>query len=257
MKYERLQEIKQILLHEKNIKTIDICQRFNISIETARRDLDTLAKEGYIRKVYGGAELNTIRDPDDIMANWSHRSIVSDAEKRRIAACAVDLIPDDSTIVLDSGTTTHRLAGLLGQRKGLTVLTNSLHCAMAVTRCSDHTVYLLGGMLKQNELITTGYLASNFLDSFNRIDLAIIGVDGFHAEEGVSDYSFEMCMIKQRFLKKSDRILALADHTKFSQRATYCSCPLHDIDVLITDEQTDSALLQEIKQKGIEIIIAN
>ena len=85
MKYTRVQEIKQLLLHEGRVNTADLSRRFAVSIETIRRDLDILEQEGFIRKVYGGAELNQIRDPADVMELWSTRSVVSDAEKRRIA----------------------------------------------------------------------------------------------------------------------------------------------------------------------------
>lgn len=256
MKYTRVQEIKQLLLHEGRVNTAELSRRFAVSIETIRRDLDILEQEGFIRKVYGGAELNQVRDPADVMDLWSTRSVVSDAEKRRIAARTLDFIPDGSTIVLDSGTTTYRLAGMLHRKKDLTVLTNSVYCAMAVSRNTTHTIYLMGGVLKKDELITTGFLASDFLNSFNKIDLAIIGVDGFSAEEGVSDYSFEMCMIKQRFLKKSEKVIAICDHTKFHSRSSYCSCPIEDIDYLITDAGSDPEILEKVARRGVHVVIA-
>lgn len=255
MKYARVQEIKQLLLHQGRVSTLELSRRFSVSIETIRRDLDSLEREGFIRKVYGGAEINRIHDPADVMDIWATRCAVSDAEKRLIAARTLDFIPDGSTIVLDSGTTTYRLAGLLRRCANLTVLTNSVYCAMAVSRNSNHTVYLMGGVLKQDELITTGFLAADFLNGFNKIDIAIIGADGFTLEEGVSDYSFEMCMIKQRFLKKSETVIAIGDHTKFGKRANYCSCPLEDIDCLITDPGTDAALLGELALRGIRVVV--
>lgn len=256
MKYDRLQRIKQLLTQQKRVSTAELSELFCVSIETIRRDLDLLESEGFIRKIYGGAELCEEGTPSLAMDEWNNRCRVSVAEKQCIAELAITLIPDNCTVVLDSGTTTYKVGSLLGVRHGLSVLTNSLHCAMAVSCHTDHDVYMIGGQLKKSELITTGILASDFLDCFSKIDVAVIGVDGFTLEDGVMDYSMDMCMIKQRFLRKSAKVIAVADHTKFGVRGNYRSCPLEQIDYLVTDTATDRRMLEAVSRTGVKVLLA-
>lgn len=257
MKYDRLQSIKRILVHDKKVLTADLSERFGVSIETIRRDLDLLESEGLVRKIYGGAEMRKEDPTNTEIEEWKKRCQVCVQEKRAIAQEALSLIPNQCSVVLDSGTTTYQVGCLLGMREKLSVLTNSLHCAMAVSCRSDHAVYLLGGQVKKGELITTGILASDFLDSFGKIDIAVIGVDGLTLEEGIMDYSMEMCLLKQRFLRKSELVIAVTDHTKFNVRANYRSCALDQVDYLITDSQAAQDMISEIKKRNIKVIIAD
>ena len=155
MKYDRLQSIKRKLVHEKKVVTAELSEQFGVSIETIRRDLDLLESEGLIRKIYGGAEIRKEDPANTEMDEWNKRCQVCVAEKRAIAQKAIRLIPDACSVVLDSGTTTYHVGCLLGMRKDISVLTNSLHCAMAVSCRTDHPIYLLGGQVKKGELITT------------------------------------------------------------------------------------------------------
>lgn len=257
LKYDRVQRIKQILVQEKKVVTAELSESFGVSIETIRRDLDLLESEGMIRKTYGGAELLEESLSSAVMDEWNNRCQVSVGEKKAIAEKVLTLIPDHCSLVLDSGTTTYRLACLLDQREDLSVLTNSLHCAMAVSVRSDHPVHLMGGMVKKGELITTGILACDFLDSFSKIDIAVIGVDGLTLEDGIMDYSLEMCLLKQRFLKKATKVIAITDHTKFHVRANYRSCPLERLDYLVTDSKADPEMLKEIASLGVKVLIAD
>ena len=256
MKNDRLQRIKQLLIQEKKVATAELSERFCVSIETIRRDLDVLESEGFIRKIYGGAELCEESPSTQAIDEWNHRCKVCVKEKQAIAEKALSLIPDNCALVLDSGTTTYQLGCILDQRKGLSVLTNSLHCAMAVTCGTAHNVYLIGGQLKGGELITTGILASDFLDCFSRIDIAVIGVDGFTLEDGIMDYNLDMCLLKRRFLQKAAKVIAVTDHTKFNVRANYRACGLDRLDYLITDTGADPKLLGEISRMGVRVLVA-
>jgi len=152
MKYDRIQEIRRLLIRSRKVSTADLCARFSVSLETIRRDLNMLESEGMIRKVYGGAVLTDNSDLPQSMSARDSRRVVCDQEKRRIAAKAIDMIPDNAIIALDSGTTIFRLAQLLSQRRGLTVLTNSMDIAAEVTRHTPHLVYYIGGVIKRTEL---------------------------------------------------------------------------------------------------------
>lgn len=254
MKYNRLREMRELFLQQKKVSTLELCEHFNISSETARRDLNVLEEEGVIEKVYGGAILADNNATPEAMAEWNVRCKVSEHEKAGIARAAIDYVEDDSIIVLDSGTTIFRLAQLFHQKKNLTVLTNSLHTAMEVSASTSHMVYSIGGTVKKGEMIATGFLAVDFLDHFRKIDLALISADGFTVEEGISDHSVEMGNIKKIMVQKSERVIALVDHTKFGQEAFYNVCNTREIDLLITDRKAPAADLKALRKSGVQVV---
>ncbi len=54
MKSQRLDMIEEYVLEHKNASLDTLCEKFNVSKNTIRRDVDILLKRGSIMKVYGG-----------------------------------------------------------------------------------------------------------------------------------------------------------------------------------------------------------
>ena len=59
MNLERRNQIIDMITQQRAVKNSEIMERFGVSIETVRRDLEYLEQQGYLRRVYGGATLNT------------------------------------------------------------------------------------------------------------------------------------------------------------------------------------------------------
>ncbi len=106
-------------MKKKNISNRELCETFNISLETVRRDLKLLEQEGVVKRVYGGAVLRPENDSSADMEPWHVRSVQNQREKAQIAAEMLLRIPDGCTIALDSGTSIFELAKLLNQKKTL------------------------------------------------------------------------------------------------------------------------------------------
>ena len=255
MKHDRLQVMKEFMLKKREVTTVELCDAFDVSIETVRRDLNVLEREGVIRKVYGGAVLADDNATPALMAEWKERARVASAEKTRIAKKVVEYIPDGSVLVLDSGTTMYKVARELRRCKDLTVLSNSLYNVMEVSANTEHLAYCVGGAVKSGEEITTGFLAADFFDCFTKIDVALISADGLSLERGITDYSMEMGMLKRRFIQKSERVIAVADHTKFGINAMCGTCDLERIDMLVTDRRAPKEMLDTIRRRGIEVVV--
>ena len=111
MKMQRIQEMKKLFISKQNITNKELCDTFGISIETVRRDLNYLESEGFIRKVYGGASLAESSQAVIPVDEWEIRMNTNSASKLKIAERAVELIPEGSTIFLDSGTSVYEEIG--------------------------------------------------------------------------------------------------------------------------------------------------
>lgn len=262
MKHDRQWQIKRLFLQEKQVSTKELCARFNISVETARRDLNALEQSGMVRRIYGGAVLAAdsiggIPDLEDASIQpWDTRFTQNLEEKRAIAKELLRWIPDNSTLALDSGTSVLEAAKLLYLKKNLTILTNDMRIALELSSNTDHTLYFIGGAIKKDDMITTGFLSNEFLDYFSHIDLAIIGTDGFSVNIGLTDYNVEMGTLKAAMIKKSSKVFVLADHSKFSVNAFYKVCGVDKIDLVVTSGKAPRESLEVLERQGAKTVIA-
>ena len=251
MKYDRLTKIRQLFIEKRTLSCGELCSTFGISVETVRRDLAVLEKEGVIRRVYGGGVLQDNAVAPDPILPWAVRIIRNSPEKNSIARKLVDQIEDGMTIVLDSGTTMLETAKLLFLRHDLTIITNDIHIASELSSHTDHTVFFAGGPLKKEELITVGFLATAFLDNFSRIDAALLTADGF--KKGLWDFNIDMASLKAAMIRKADKVYAGLDHTKFSVDGLYKVCGQKDLDLLVTGEQAPKEALESLRNDGVSV----
>ena len=256
MKSNRIQELKRLLLNQKQVSNTELCQLFNVSIETVRRDLNLLEKEGFLRKVYGGARLvdNTIGASD--LEKWDTRIEQNEENKRSVAMRIAEMIPDGCSVFLDIGTSIFELLPALKKKQNLTVLTNSLRNASELGVCENLTVYCMGGVIKTDTLVSSGFFATEFLSYFNHIDYAVISCDGFSPAKGTTEPSIELSMLKKAVVEKSDCVIAAVDHTKFRIPGACLCCPVEKIDTLVTDEFPSEADIATLREKGVELVVA-
>lgn len=257
MKSDRLQEIRKLFLSRKKITNPELCETFDVSIETVRRDLNILEKEGFLRKVYGGACLVETQDAPVFVEKWDTRIDKNETCKRIIASAAAQRIPDGSTVFLDTGTTVFEIAPFLKSKKNLTILTNSLRLASELGMYDHITVYCIGGLVKTNTLSCSGFFAAELLSYFCSIDYAVISCDGFIPGKGTTEYSIELSMLKKIVLDKADHIIAVVDHGKFGISGSCLCCPAERINVLVTDALVRRDDLNLLKEFSGEVVIAS
>ena len=256
MKNTRIQEMKTLLLSRKQVTCAELCSTFGVSIETVRRDLNLLEKEGFLRKVYGGARLAEDPALPATIETWDARLMKNEPFKKSIASKVSTLIPDGCTVFLDTGTSVFEILPLLSQKKNLTILTNSLRVASEMALCESFSVYNIGGLVKRETLTSMGFFAKEFLASFYRIDYAILSCDGFLPDYGTTEYSGEIAEFKRLIIDKTAHIIAAADHTKFGITGSCVCCPVEKIGTLVTDTLVSAADLNQLRQRGVDVVQA-
>ena len=253
MKQDRQRQIIQLLQQKQCVSVEELCRAYHVSIETVRRDLSQLEKQGMLKRVYGGAVLPDLHDSSSRLLPWNVRLSTNQTVKQALAYEALAQIPDGSVIALDSGTTSLAIAELLGQRSNLTVITNDFHIAMELTAHTAHKVFFIGGCIDRSEPMTTGYLAIDFLNYFAQIDIAVISTDGFNDITGPSDSNIEMGALKSAIIAKSKTVVLVFDHSKFSVSCLYNVCPPERLDILITDELAPKKSLEKLRLAGVRV----
>ncbi len=252
MKTQRQNEIIQLLTEQRMVKVCDLVERFDVSTETIRRDLEYLEKKGHLSRIYGGATIKTMRGQEP---EYAFRETKNYDIKIAIGRRAAELVEDGDTIIIDLGTTTLEFSRFLHTKKNLTVFTNSIQIASELVKSPEIRVFLLGGELRHGELATSGYLAEQMIDLFH-VDKLFMGVGALTLKRGIEDYQVEEANLRRHFIKQSQIVIALADYSKFGVRALNHVCNLDKLDILVTDGNTDEKMLTAIRQQSIKTLIA-
>lgn len=231
----RLHRIRALLSTQHQLSTERIIKELGISRETARRDIISLEAQGLARRVHGGlvALESPPEPPLQVRRNAQAR------EKRAIAAAAVQHLQPGQTLFLDAGTTTTLLAEELRTMSGLTIITNSLQAALALSAAEEHEtlnnqVLLLGGMMMAGAQQTRGEMTVGEIYRY-RADVALLSPVGIDARNGASSFHPHEAAIAHAMVQQASRTLLLADHSKLGVISRTQYAPVGNIDLLICD----------------------
>lgn len=249
---ERQQLLAQRARRDGRIDVTDAAAEFEVAPETIRRDLAALERQGLLRRVYGGA---IAIDRLDFEPEVSLRDQTNADKKERIAKAALDQVPARGTVLLDGGTTTARLAGLLPADRELTVVTNSLPAANQLATRNGFNVHLLGGRVRGTTLATVESWALDVLRLLT-VDVGFFGTNGFSAARGCTTPDPAESAVKSAMVAASRKRVLLADHSKYGDDQFSRFAELTEIDLIITDDGLDAAALDELKATEAEVVLA-
>lgn len=249
---ERQKQILSLLARQGRLGVTEVVEQFAVSVATARRDLETLASQGKAQRVHGGVIAIEQAPPElPILERENEQA----DEKARIGRATASLVADDETVFLGSGTTVLEAARNLRERKGLTVVTNSLPALNALAGLKEVTVIALGGMLRDSELSFIGHITEQALTEI-RVDKVIMGTRGVSLEHGLTNDYLQETLTDRAILNIGREVIIAADHTKINRVSTVMLAPLTIIHTLVTDEKADRKFLQALKRKGINALVA-
>lgn len=254
---KRIQEERKFFLTRKHVTNVELCEYFGVSIETVRRDLNLLEKEGYIRKVYGGACIVENSQTPIPIDRWAVRMKKYSASKHAMAKEVARYITDGSTIFLDSGTTVYHVASYLADKKDITILTNSIRVAEVLGMNKNFQVYFIGGIIKTDILASSGVFATEFLSHFYHIDCAVISCDGFIPDKGTTEHSIELSVLKKVIIEKTEQIIVVADNSKIGIAGSCLCCPINKIKIAVVDSETDEDHINTMRMFGLEVVVAD
>lgn len=240
------------LLSSKDIVTIpEFMAEFNVSIETVRRDLSILEKQGKIEKVYGGAKLKESFLTEPAMEN---RMISQLVQKEWIGKKCCEFINDGDCIFIDSGTTPYYISKFVANKKKLTVITNSIPVVNELMN-TDFDIIIIGGMIRQSErsVVTYDYL---FDFSVLSIQKSFLCAGGVTAQNGISDYNMQEVVTRKMIIERSKEIFVVADSSKFGMDVTIGVAPISKIDYIITDSGLKQELAADFDNLKAKLIIA-
>ncbi|MGK3143981.1 DeoR/GlpR family DNA-binding transcription regulator [Pantoea sp. C2G6] len=245
----RLHRIRVLLNRLNQVSTEQIIRELGVSRETARRDIIELEAQGQARRVHGGlVAIETPAEPP-----LTERLAARAKEKRAIARAAAQLLQPGQTLFLDAGSTTTLLAEELRALSGLTIVTNSLHAALALSAGEEdqplnNQIILLGGTMSAGAQQTRGEITVGEISRY-RADVALLSPVGIEANCGASSFHLHEAAIARAMVQHSAACYLLADHSKLGVVSRMVYAPPKAITTLITDSGGDnSAALHALQQ---------
>ncbi|MFE9954412.1 DeoR/GlpR family DNA-binding transcription regulator [Micromonospora sp. NPDC005299] len=237
------------------VRVTELATEFGVSDMTIRRDLETLHDQGLLAKVHGGATLAGPGSTDE--PGFRAKSVRQSVEKAAIAGRAAELVRPGAAIALSAGTTTAELARRLTDVPGLTVVTNSLPVAeiLHVGGRPDQTVVLTGGVRTPSDALV-GPLAVAAIGALH-LDLLFLGVHGISERAGFTTPNLMEADTDRALVAAADRLVVLADHTKWGTVGISSIAGLDEADVLVTDDRLGPDARRVLEDRVGELVIVS
>ncbi len=250
VKQGRQQLILEALRDNWQVTVAELSRRFGVSEVTVRRDLDELAARGVLLRAHGGA---VIKAPPESPV----RQRMNEAReyKEAVGRAAARLVGDGESIFIGSGTTTGCMVRHLWDRKNLTIVTNGINVATDLATAEDVTVVVTGGMMRPSEMSMVGHIAELSLREV-RVDKAFMGARAFSLDEGITNDYLPEVVTDRTIMEMAPQVILLADHTKFGKVASAYVAPVEWITTLVTDWETEAEAVTRLRDKGMQVIIA-
>ncbi len=222
----------------------------NVSEMTLRTDLKALDAEGRIVRIHGGARsVEQIIGTDGLLSTRTGKNIEA---KSLVARKALELIKPNTSVFLDSGSTTTALAAEFPDENAL-IFTSGLTCAAELARLERPQVYVIGGKLNRYSMSITG---SQSVDAIKELafDQYFMGVTGYSPKTGFSCGSSKEASLKRACIEQADEVIALMDSSKVGNRSTFSVCGLDKVDIIVSDGNLPADFLQACATNGVEVL---
>ncbi|TWP49069.1 DeoR/GlpR transcriptional regulator [Lentzea tibetensis] len=227
-----------------------LADKLGVSQATIRRDLEHLDTEGRLTRVYGGAMV-VDDDHDDPWADVAAERV---EDKDAVARACADMIKDGETVLLDIGTTAHRLARLLHGR-ALTVITSNLAVFDELRDDENVELVLLGGVVRRAYHSLVGYLTEDNLRQVHANRL-FLGTSGVRGDGAVMDTTVVEVPVKRAMIKAADQVVLMADGGKFPGVGMARVCGPEILNVVVTTASADPATRRAFTDAGVEVVEA-
>lgn len=246
---ERQHEILSVARASGRVMVEDLAARFQVTPQTIRKDLNDLCDRQLLARIHGGAVVTSSVEN----VSYEARRLIADAEKRAIGRAAAGLVPDNSSLFLNIGTTTEEVAKALADRRDLLVITNNLHVAMQLYPNPAMRVIVAGGQVRHSDGAVIGASAIDLIQQF-KVDLAIIGASAIDEDGTLLDFDYQEVRVSQAIIAHARRVVLVSDHLKVGRSAPVRIAHIKQVNVFVTDKMVSPALSAVCAMEGVEVI---
>lgn len=246
---KRDKQILDLLTAERRVEVAELSRHLGVSEVTVRKDLDALQAKGLVVREHGYA---TLTNPNDVGGRLAYHY----EEKLRIARAAAELVPDGSTVMIESGSCCALLARELADTKtGVTVVTNSAFIASYVRDSTRVSVTLLGGTCQRDSQVMVGPLVRTCAQEFY-VERLFIGADGWIEGVGPTNADQMRADAVRSMAESAAEVVVLTESEKFAHRGAIPMRLRGKALALVSDAGIPQEWRDGLARDGVEVIIA-
>ena len=232
----RQQAILELARLEGRVLVDALAERFAVSVQTIRKDLNQLCDQRLLKRMHGGAVL-----PSGVEnLEYEARRNIAAAEKQAIGKAAAALIPNDASLFINIGTTTEAVSQALLDHSGLLVITNNINVANRMRNYPQFEVVIAGGVVRGSDGGIVGEAAAGFFSQF-KVDYAVIGASALDEDGALLDFDYREVKVAQAIIANARHIILVADAGKFARTAPVRIARIDQIDTFVTDRSPSPA----------------
>ncbi|MFD1064952.1 DeoR/GlpR family DNA-binding transcription regulator [Oceanobacillus locisalsi] len=262
IKSKRIAALQEYITLKQRASYDELVDKFAVSKNTIRNDVQELCKTSDIIKVHGGAavklpaeEKKPNKNITKPLTSFTYRQTKNQSSKQWIAEQAADYIQNGDIIFIDTGTTVLELIEYM-QEKQITIVTNNIDFILRTLPYENLTVYSLGGVLDRRTQAFTTIQAQKILRNYN-INKAFLAATAISIKNGVTSSIPMESELKSYIAEQIEQKFLLVDHQKFDKVALTTYCSLNQLDYLVTDQTPGQAYIDYCQKYNIELVIAN
>jgi len=245
---QRQQEILSLVQQQGFVSIETLAQKFSVTTQTIRRDINTLCDQQLLTRYHGGAGISSSLEN----VEYTTRQVMNQEEKQQIAKMVANHIPDRASIFLNIGTTTEEIAKALLDHTALRIITNNLNVAAILRGNPSFEIIITGGVVRHRDGGITGEATIDFIRQF-KVNFGIIGISSIDTDGTLLDFDYHEVRVSQAIIENSRQIFLAADHTKFERSAMVRLGPIEQIDALFTDKQPPEHIASLLKEHSVTL----
>ncbi len=224
---------------------------FEVSPQTIRKDLNTLCDRQLLQRIHGGAIVGSGIEN----VSYEARRLLAPGAKKAIGRKAAELIPDNSSLLINIGTTTEQVAHALKDHRGLLVITNNVNAVDIMRNFLGIELIIAGGQVRRSDGGIVGVAAVDFINQF-KVDYAVIGVSAIDEDGSLLDYDFREVRVAQTIIENARHVILVADTIKLERTAPIRISHVSQINTIVTNAKLPRRLEEACKEHSVRIVIA-
>ena len=245
----RQAEIMALAKEHGRVLVDELAARFAVTPQTIRKDLNDLCDARALNRIHGGA---VFPNGNENVKYEARRSMAAN-EKQAIGRAAADLIPDNSSLFINIGTTTEAVGDALVGHKELMVITNNINVAKHLRVFPSIEVVIAGGVVRGSDGGIVGEAAVDFIRQF-KVDFAVIGVSAIDEDGALLDFDFREVKVAQAIIANARHVILVSDASKFERTAPVRIGHISQVQTFITDHCPSDSIRAICLEQDVRLI---
>ncbi len=249
---ERQMQILALAREQGRVDVEGLSEQFDVSAQTIRKDLNALCDKQLLQRVHGGAIVGSGIEN----VSYEARRLLAPESKKKIGQRAAELISDNSSLLINIGTTTEQVARSLRHHRGLLVISNNVNAIEIMKHFAGVELIIAGGQVRKADGGLVGVAAVDFINQF-KVDYAVIGVSAIDEDGTLLDYDFREVRVAQAIIKNARHVILVADGMKLERNAPIRVAGISEINTIVTDRELPQTLQEICRRFKVEVLVCD